>query len=267
VHFSAFFGDWGDARPYRETFGGYFHRLKMLGSSTDHSWLFVCDSYGAHHNGTYYLGEKGDLYVERAMDRLIRATQHELGVPDERTVTVGSSMGATAAIKFALLLGLRGAAAVVPHIDLDICAVRQNRWDEVAFTCPDGDPTAVENFPITRRIRQLVEDHQPPLPHLFLQSCADDAGVHDEQVLPLAGAWGEKGKVELDARPTGGHTSAWATRPLLLDAVTRILEGVDIDPRRYQTDPTFAGALVRPPLSHRVRRTLSLLRKRLLGRR
>ncbi len=74
IHFSAFFGKWGNARPYRDTFQGYFHRLKMLGSCTDHDWLFLCDSYGAFRNGTYYTGEHGDRFVERG-----DARDHRLG--------------------------------------------------------------------------------------------------------------------------------------------------------------------------------------------
>ena len=31
VHFSAFFGEWGDAPQHRKIFQGHFHRLRMLG--------------------------------------------------------------------------------------------------------------------------------------------------------------------------------------------------------------------------------------------
>src|SRR5207253_1827484 len=107
-----------------------------------------------------------------------------------------------------------------------------------------------------------------PPPPLFVQSCADDDGVHEEQVLPLLDAWRAAGGVAYhDARPRGGHTSDWATKPLLLDAAARLLAGEPIDVDRYQTDPAFAGALVRAPLSHRLRRRASLLRNRVLRRR
>ena len=58
MHFSAFFGKWGDAKPYRDRFRGYFHRLKMLGTDPAHDWLFLCDAYGAHDNGTYYTARR-----------------------------------------------------------------------------------------------------------------------------------------------------------------------------------------------------------------
>src|SRR5262249_40633274 len=104
------------------------------------------------------------------------------------------------------------------------------------------------------------------LPRLFVQSCADDAGVHHEQVIPLVERWRSLGGMaDLDVRPRGGHTSDWATRALLLDATGRILRGESIDPERYATDPAFAGSQTRQPLSHRLRRAASRTRRRLLG--
>jgi hypothetical protein len=266
VHFSAFFGKWGDAKPYRDQFQGYFHRLKMLGSCPDHDWLFLCDPYGAFDNGTYYLGERGDLFVERATRRIIDEVVASAGNAPDEIVTVGSSMGGTAALKFGLDLGVRGIVAIGPHIDLDICAQRQNRWSEVAFTVPDGDPANPDNHPITRSIRARLDarDDATPLPRLFLQSCEDDDGLHREQVLPLLDAWRAGGGwVELDSRPVGGHTSDWATRELLLDVVDRVYGGEPAPLDLYRSQPPYLGSLTQPPLQHRERRQLSLKRKRL----
>jgi hypothetical protein len=270
IHFSAFFGKWGDAKPYRAQFQGYFHRLRMLGSHDQWNWLFLCDAYGAFENGTYYTGEAGDFFVERAMLRIIDDVMVSCGYERNATVTVGSSMGATGAIKFALLRDLAGIVAICPHIDLDTSAAMQNRRAEVAFICPDGDATSVANHVWTRQIRHLVQDRSPdrPLPRLFVQSCADDVGVHEEQVLPLCDAWrGHNGVVDLDVRPHGGHTSDYATRPLLLDAIDCIRHDRPIDVHRYATDPAFVGTPIRPPWQHRARRALSLARRRVLGSR
>jgi hypothetical protein len=269
VHFSAFFGEWGNAKPYRDTFQGYYHRLKMLGGEPEHDWLFLCDQYGADGNGTYYTGERGDFFVERAMLHLLREAMARTGHDPAHTVFMGSSMGATAALKFGLMLGVRGIVAIAPHIDLDICAAKQNRERHVAFIVPDGDTQAAHNFAYTRQVRALIDgwDAAAPPPALFVQSCADDAGVHDEQVLPLIDAWRAKGGTAyLDARPVGGHTSDWATKALLLDATAKLMAGAPIDVARYQIDPQFVGALVKPPLSNRLRRRASLLRNRLLRR-
>lgn len=269
VHFSAFFGEWGDAKPYRDTFQGYYHRLKMLGGEQGHDWLFACDQYGEESNGTYYTGEKGDFFVERAMLALLHETMADWACPPERVVLLGSSMGATAALKFGLMLGVRGIIAISPHIDLDVCAAKQNRERHVAFIVPDGDTQAPHNFRYTRQIRAILEtwDQPNPPPPLFIQSCADDLGVHDEQVVPLVDTWRSKGgAVFHDVRPIGGHTSDWATKPLLLDAIDELQAGRPIDVARYQTDAVFAGAITKEPLSHRLRRRASLTRNRLLRR-
>jgi hypothetical protein len=92
-------------------------------------------------------------------------------------------------------------------------------------------------------------------------------GVHDQQVVPLYEQWGAKGGTAyLDTRPTGGHTSDYATRPLMLDALGHLLAGEPIDVTRYQRDEVFAGQVTVAPLSHRLRRRASLLRNRLLRR-
>jgi hypothetical protein len=152
----------------------------MLGSCTSHNWLFLCDQYGAFDNGTYYTGERGDFFVERATRHIIEKHIAKFDYSPDRTVLVGSSMGATAAIKFGLEMGVAGIVAVSPHIDLDIGAARQNRMREVAFICPDGAPLAEHNHQYTRQIRGCMErETVRPLPRLFVQSCADDEGVHD----------------------------------------------------------------------------------------
>jgi hypothetical protein len=248
VHFSAFFGEWGEARQYRAAFQGHFHRLRMLGDVADYDWLFVCDEYGADGNGTYYTGEAGDFFVERAVTEVITTVMASSGRSASDMVTMGSSMGATAALKFGLRFGVRGIVAISPHVDLDVCAERQGRWRHVAFICPDGDPVSIDNHRYTRQVRRIVDgwaEAQPP-PRLFVQACRDDTGVFDEQVEPLCAAWAAAGgSVVLDARRSGGHTSEHATRPLLLDAVARLLDGRPIDVTHYQRDRRFRG----PPSS------------------
>ena len=269
VHFSAFFGAWGNARVYRETFQGYFHRMKMLGTSTDRNWLFLCDTYGAEGNGTYYAGEAGDFFVERAMlevlDRVIAEHRHQYS----ETVMVGSSMGATAALKFGLLRGIKGVVAISPHIDLDICAATQGRESHVAFILPDGNTQALHNYRYTRQIRNLVDGWQngTPLPRLYLQTCEDDKGVYEEQALPLAASWrAHGGSAYVDARAVGGHTSDYATQALLLDVIGRLSDGREPDVAAYQTDPTYAGTITKAPLAHRLRLAASITPKRLLKR-
>lgn len=269
IHFSAFFGQWGNARAYRETFKGYFHRLRMLGSHQRRNWLFLCDPYGAFDNGTYYLGGDGDRYVERAMHEIIDRRIEALGITPADAVTIGSSMGGTAALKFGNRLDVAGIVAIGPHIDLDTSAVHQDRLDEVAFTLPDGEVTAVHNRVLTRQVRNELAARDRPPPELFIQSCRDDLGVHTEQVLPLCAEWVTAGgAVHLDERPSGGHTSDHAPQALLIDVVDRMLDGRPVDVARYQDDPNFAGTTTPVPWSHRIRGRLRLRSRlrALLGR-
>ncbi|TMC50509.1 MAG: Two component regulator three Y domain-containing protein [Chloroflexi bacterium] len=267
AHFSAFFGEWGNARPYRTNYQGYFHRLRMLADVDRHHWLFLCDEYGAEHNGTYYTGERGNDFVARATQAIVVGALDEVGLTADRLVTMGSSMGATGALDVGLDLGVAGIVAISPHIDLDIAAAMCGRDRHVAAICPDGNPLSSTNHVVTRRIRRRLESWTPerPLPRLFVQSCCDDVGVHKEQVLPLIETWRKLGgRVDHDARPKGGHTSDWATRELLLDTTDRILAHEPIDLTLYQTAPPYLGTRTTPPLSHRLRRAASLTRKRLL---
>jgi pimeloyl-ACP methyl ester carboxylesterase len=271
IHFSAFYGDWGNLKPYRHNFQGYFHRFRMFADVTEHNWLFLCDEYGAENNGTYYAGHRGDLFVERAVDQILDSVIRDHSWSDADVVMIGSSMGATAALKFGLMRDVRGIVAIAPHVDLDICAERQNRMPHVAFICPDGNALAEHNYKYTRHIRQLIasraEQGCPP-PRLFVQACADDDGVFPEQIEPLLAGWrAAGGSVEADIRPTGGHTSDWAPRALLLDVINRLLNDDEIPLALYQTTLPYLGRLTPEPsrlqvLMFRVRRRS----RRFLGR-
>jgi hypothetical protein len=156
------------------------------------------------------------------------------------------------------MLGVKGIVAISPHIDLDICAERQGRWRHVAAICPDGDPVAPHNRELTRQVRLLVERWTGPAapPRLFVQACRDDAGVFAEQVAPLCAAWkAAGGAVTLDARRTGGHTSDHATRPLLLDAVARLLDDQPINVLHYQRRRVYRGVSAYDRARRRMRRT------------
>jgi pimeloyl-ACP methyl ester carboxylesterase len=211
VHFSAFFGEWGEQRQNRAQYQGYFHRMRMFWPLRRYRFLFLCDTFGADENGTYYKGENGDFFVERAMGQIMDRVQERVGVESGRVVMLGSSMGATAALRFALQRQAAGAVAVSPHIDLDLCARHQGRARHVAAMLGDEDVMSPRHYGVTREIRDLAET-APTRPRIAIQSMEDDHGVHDEQVIPLVERWrGRGGTVDCDFRPTGGHTSEHAT--------------------------------------------------------
>lgn len=219
IHFSAFFGEWGERPRARAHYGGYFHRLRMFWPLTRYNFLFLCDTFGAEKNGTYYKGENGDFFVERASDELIAQAIEVAGAPPMSVVTLGSSMGATGALRFALRGGFAGVVAVSPHIDLDISAVYQGRRPHVAAVLGTEDVENPVFYPVTREIRELAASADQ-LPRLVIQSTADDAGVHDEQVLPLVDLWRVRGgPVRTSFYEHGGHTSEYATPEFFTDAI------------------------------------------------
>ena len=219
VHFSAFFGDWGDRVENRDQFQGYFHRLRMFWPLREHTFLFLCDTFGADRNGTYYKGERNDFFVERATEAIIDDVRAQLGTPADRVVTLGSSMGATAALRLALKHQYAGAVAVSPHIDLDLCARYQGRQRHVAAVLGVEDVQAPEHFPVTREIRELACAVSSQ-PRLVLQSSRDDHGVHIEQVEPLVELWRRRGGATLnDFHAHGGHTSERATPKFFRKAI------------------------------------------------
>jgi pimeloyl-ACP methyl ester carboxylesterase len=198
----------------------HFKRLIELGTCLDYDWLFLCDGYGAFCNGTFYTGHKGDFFVERAMDHIISKTIWGR-LDSEDVVMFGSSMGGTGALKFGLRFGVRAILAVAPVVNLDTCAQPYDQEPQVQYIIPDGDVSSPSNYRYTRQITQMLDAAEGPLPNLYVQSCEDDIVVHRDHVVPLVGRWRSRGVVELDVRPTGGHTSEHATRQLLLDVIGR----------------------------------------------
>lgn len=237
VHFTAFFGDWGDRKEYKEVYQGYFHRLKMLGAEEQYNSLFLCDEYGVTKNGTYYLGEKGDLFVERAMIKIIEKIFSENNLSFSESVMIGSSMGATAALKFGMHFQSKAILTICPHIDLDICAKMQGRESHVSYVCPDGNAYNKENWGLTRKIRIELEkmDVGAYLPVLYVQSCADDIGVHHEQVVPFVDLWrSKKGTCYLDARQEGGHTSDYCHKSVILNVLDTLFAGRKVNVKSLQ---------------------------------
>ncbi|NDG26296.1 MAG: hypothetical protein EB120_03860 [Proteobacteria bacterium] len=153
---------------------------------------------------------------------------------------IGSSMGACAALKFGIEFNCKAIISICPHIDLDICAEKQGRFEHVKFVLKDGNPYSQDNFPVTRRIRDLVHNRTiegRKLPMLFMHSCKDDHGVHVEQVLPLVEAWHKaKSVVFFDERPYGGHGSDFCTKAMIVDLLRSLFEAKPIHVSKYRRE-------------------------------
>lgn len=234
IHFTAFFGDWGDRKEYKKYYKGYFHRYRMFVDEKKYNFLFVCDQYGVTQNGTYYTGNAGDFFVERATQKIINTVVASLNISWQNIITIGSSMGATGALKFGLKNNALGIVAIAPHINLDICAKLQGREQHVAWICPDGDTQAAHNYPYTRQIWNLINDTRVIPPRLFLHSCEDDHGVHSEQVLPFLDIYQSKGgQIILFSKAVGGHSGDACGKGVLLDVLEKMFAAKSIDVRQY----------------------------------
>jgi hypothetical protein len=234
IHFTAFFGDWGDRKEYKKYYKGYFHRYRMFADQSAYNFLFLCDQFGVTENGTYYTGKAGDFFVERATQDIIDKVMADLDIRWSNVITVGSSMGATSALKYGLKNNAKAIIAIAPHIDLDICAKMQGREQHVAWICPDGDTQAAHNYPYTRQIQALLRNLRVKPPRLFIHSCEDDHGVYHEQVIPFNRLYAEKGgEVVFFSRPDGGHGGDACGKEVLLDVLGKFYADKPVNPRQY----------------------------------
>ncbi len=71
IHFTAFFGDWGDRKEYKKYYKGYFHRYRMFIDEKRYNFLFLCDQFGVTENGTYYTGKAGDFLLSVLHKKLL----------------------------------------------------------------------------------------------------------------------------------------------------------------------------------------------------
>ena len=72
---------------------------------------------------------------------------------------IGSSMDATAALRFGLQLQSKGIVAISPHIDLDICANLQGRERHIAWVLHPGNTQSHLNYAVTRQIRNIMHNN------------------------------------------------------------------------------------------------------------
>lgn len=65
--------------------------------------IFILDNYGPDGvEGSYYLGEKGDFFLDKAVGALIEKIAKEKGISKDHIITAGSSKGGYAALYQAL---------------------------------------------------------------------------------------------------------------------------------------------------------------------
>ena len=82
----------------RKGMGARYNYIKSF-QSIDANKLFILDNYGPDGvEGSYYLGEKENFFIDRAVTALIEKIASEKGIAKENIITAGSSKGGYAAI-------------------------------------------------------------------------------------------------------------------------------------------------------------------------
>ena len=82
----------------RKGMGARYNYIKSF-HSIDANKLFILDNYGPDGvEGSYYLGENEDFFIDRAVTALIKKTATEKGIENKNIITAGSSKGGYAAI-------------------------------------------------------------------------------------------------------------------------------------------------------------------------
>ena len=215
-----------------------FHGYKFSRNHEQFDWLLVRDSWGYTQDGTYYGGRAGDLFVERAVSELVGRTISEYRErnPGVRIVAIGSSMGAYAAFKFAVLHGIP-AFGWSPHLDMEIAMKSCGRGPWVRYCLEDADDETRDVY--LHRLQSVVAEFSGRLPRLILQSTIDDPFVYPEQVVPFVDNYvAAGGSVEVDLRESGGHTSRHVPDEYLVEAVQCLANGHVFDIGRMRSLPS-----------------------------
>lgn len=97
---------------------GHAHN-KVLSGFSDKNWNVVCpvDNFGYDGKGSWWLGEHGDFFVKKLMDRLITRIKDQ--TKSSRLYFWGSSMGGYGAIFYGLTHNAEAVFANIPQIKLN----------------------------------------------------------------------------------------------------------------------------------------------------
>lgn len=230
-----------------------FHGFRFSSVHDQFDWVLLRDQFGYTQDGTYYGGRAGDLFVESAVNEFVSgiiAERRRLN-PDVRFVMIGSSMGAFAAIKFAVLNRVP-AFGWSPHLDVEIAMNSCGRGPWVRHCIEGGSPDEVEEY--LHRMERVLVSHSGQLPDLILQAAKDDPFVYPEQVVPFVDRYRSGGgQVQLDLRESGGHSSTHAPDEYVIAAITSLASGTSLDleamrrlpPRKVRARERFEGWLQR----------------------
>ena len=205
-----------------------FHGYRVSAESQEFNWVLIRDHAGFTNDGTYYGGTAGDLFIEDAVLELILSMKQKFTEKrvDARFISMGSSMGGYAAVKFAALGELDSGFVYSPHFDMKIAMHNCGRRPWIEWCLRSGTDSQKDEY--LNRLQFVVEKKSDWISNidLLVQATADDPYVYPEQVVPFIERFkAAGGTVELDLRERGGHTSIHTSNEYIYFVLSELSRG------------------------------------------
>lgn len=205
-----------------------FHGYRVSAENQDFNWVLIRDHAGFTNDGTYYGGKAGDLFIEDAVLELILHLKHKFAEKkyDAKFLSMGSSMGGYAAVKFAVLGDLDSCFVYSPHFDMKIALQHCGRRPWIEWCLQSGTENQKNDY--LNRLQFLVGLKTDSVCNidLLVQATADDPYVYPEQVVPFIDRFqAAGGTVELDLRERGGHTSIHTSNEYIYFVLSELSQG------------------------------------------
>ncbi|WP_314059262.1 hypothetical protein [uncultured Vagococcus sp.] len=143
--------------------------------------LYILDDFGPENKGAYYLGQKSDFYISKAVLALIESRRIELGLEKEEVITCGSSKGGYAAMYFEAKGNYLASISGAPQTLLGNYLNRPIHLP--IFTFIMGQANAVNHHYLNELLFQAIKDKQTKT-QLFVHVSKEEH-TYGDHILPL----------------------------------------------------------------------------------
>jgi hypothetical protein len=213
-----------------------FHGYRIARSNSDYDWLLLRENYGYTNDGSYYSGTPSNYFIESQFAEIFS----NLALQKKNIVFIGSSMGGYAAIKFALIHGVKKVALFSPHLDLKIARALCGRKKWIDFLTSNTNESPSQKDLFLMRLQILVHELKGNFNSmsLFIQASIDDFGVFNEQVIPFIKEVGVfKPDIFLDRRESGGHSGLFMSDELILYVLESLSKNQPLSAEKLRNFP------------------------------
>ena len=215
-----------------------FHGFRAANTFEEFDFTLLRDNSGPTSDGTYYFGKANNPFIENAISEFIaiRIAQIRESKPGVKIIGIGSSMGAYGATKFGIIHQFDSVVALVPHFDLNAARAYCGRKMWIDWAGEGG--TEEEQLFYLNRLQLLVTEYESRLPPVFCQSAKDDAGVHEEQVIPFSKLYKNSGGIFFeDFRKDGGHSMTNASNEYIRAVLNLMADNRNFNPGMFDEMP------------------------------